>query len=212
MKKAKNILNNLIKGYPPLEPCAEDIWKSYEAMYECYKKEGKILVCGNGGSSADSEHIVGELMKGFMLKRELPKEIKEKLIRVDNIKGRILANKLQRALPAIDLTAQSALCTAFSNDVHPDLIYAQQVLAYGKENDLFIGLSTSGNSKNVIYAVYTAKALGIKTIGLTGKSGGKMLEICDTTIRVPKAINFEIQELHLPIYHALCQMIELSFF
>jgi D-sedoheptulose 7-phosphate isomerase len=212
MKNVKKVLNNLMKRYPLLEVCSEDIWKAYKEMYECYKKEGKILVCGNGGSAADAEHIVGELMKGFMLKRELPKDIKEKLINIENEAGMILANRLQCALPAIDLTAQSALCTALSNDVHPDLIYAQQVLAYGKSSDLFIGLSTSGNSKNVIYAIYTAKALGIKTLGLTGKSGGKMVELCDVTIKAPKELTFEVQELHLPIYHALCQMVEISFF
>ncbi len=212
MRNVKKVLDNLMKNYPLLEVCSEDIYKAYEGMYECYKKEGKILVCGNGGSAADAEHIVGELMKGFMLKRELPKDIKEKLINIENEAGMILANRLQCALPAIDLTAQSALCTAFSNDVHPDLIYAQQVLAYGKSSDLFIGLSTSGNSKNVIYAIYTAKALGIKTLGLTGKSGGKMVELCDVTIKAPKEITFEVQELHLPIYHALCQMVEISFF
>ncbi|WML33170.1 SIS domain-containing protein [Clostridium sp. OS1-26] len=212
MRSVKKVLDNLMKNYPLLEVCSEDIWKAYKEMYECYSKEGKILVCGNGGSAADSGHIVGELMKGFMLKRELPKDIKERLINTENEAGIILANRLQCALPAIDLTTQSALCTAFSNDVHPDLIYAQQVLAYGKGSDLAIGLSTSGNSKNVIYAICTAKALGIKTLGFTGKLGGKIAELCDVTIKAPKELTFEVQELHLPIYHALCQMVEISFF
>lgn len=209
---AKEILDNLIHRYPVLESCKESIWKAYGTIVDCYKIHGKVLICGNGGSAADAEHIVGELMKGFILKRELEESMKQRFIKVDKAVGDILANNLQGTLPAIALTSQSALCTAFSNDVHPDLIFAQQVLGYGRDLDVFIGLSTSGNSKNVVYGVYTAKALNMKTIGFTGQSGGIMKEICDITIQVPKESTFEIQELHLPVYHALCQMLEEFFF
>ncbi|MCM0649658.1 SIS domain-containing protein [Clostridium swellfunianum] len=206
-------LNRLIERYPVLEAISEDIFKAYEITAESYRNSGKLLACGNGGSAADSDHIVGELMKGFMKKRLISKEEHE-IIKstAGDEKGRYIADHLQGALPAIALTQHAALSTAFLNDVAPDMIFAQQVYGYGVKGDVLIGLSTSGNSGNVVNAVMVAKAKGLKTIGLTGQGGGKLAELCDVAIKVPAAITPDIQELHLPIYHTLCCMLEEEFF
>lgn len=206
-------LNRLIERYPVLEAISEDIFKAYEITAESYRNNGKLLACGNGGSAADSDHIVGELMKGFMKKRLISKEEHE-IIKstAGDEKGRYIADHLQGALPAIALTQHAALSTAFLNDVAPDMIFAQQVYGYGVKGDVLIGLSTSGNSGNVVNAVMVAKAKGLKTIGLTGQGGGKLAELCDVAIKVPAAITPDIQELHLPIYHTLCCMLEEEFF
>ena len=195
-------MENLLKRYPILSECAEDIKNAALMMIDTYKKGGKILVCGNGGSAADSEHIVGELMKGFLSKREVTDErIPENL-----------RKNLQGSLPAISLPSQSAILSAFINDVEPSFVYAQLVLGYAKENDLFIGLSTSGNSANVVNAAEVAKALGIKTIALTGKNESKLSGLCDVTIKAPETETYKIQELHLPVYHYLCAEVEKYFF
>ena len=196
------MLNELISRYNVLEECREDIIKARDAIIKCYENGGKMLICGNGGSCADSDHIVGELMKGFLLKREiddprLPSHIGE---------------KLQAALPAISLPSQSAALTAFMNDVDPSLVYAQLLYGYARPNDLFLGLSTSGNSQNVVNAATVAKAVGITTIAMTGVRESKLSEISDVTIRVPECETFKIQELHLPIYHYLCASVEEHFF
>lgn len=206
------VLNDLIGKYPELEICKADILTAFEMLCKCYRTEGKILTCGNGGSASDSEHIVGELMKGFKSKRLLPLSFKEKITGLFPDDGDYLGTHLQGALPAIALTSNSTLNTAFANDVAADMIFAQQVYGYGNKGDVLIGLSTSGNSVNVIRALQVAKAKDMTTIGLTGRSGGKMKDLCDATIRVPQDSTPDIQELQLPVYHAICLMLENEFF
>ncbi len=205
-----NYLDELLDRYPILEPCKEDILEAYRIMESAYHQRRKLLICGNGGSASDAGHIVGELMKGFIKKRPLPDAVKNSIN--ENELGKNMADKLQMGLPSIDLTAHHALITAFANDVDPDLIFAQQVLGYGNESDILLAISTSGNSENVVNAVYLAGKLGLKTIGLTGKNGGRLNELCDVTIRVPETITSKVQELHLPVYHTLCTMLEEHFF
>lgn len=201
-------LNNLLEKYPDLEVCKENIFKAFEMMCGCYRNNGKILTCGNGGSASDSEHITGELMKGFRSERTLPSTVKNKIINLFPEDGDYLYSHLQGAIPSVSLTSNSALNTAFANDVAPDMIFAQQVYGYGNKGDILIGLSTSGNSLNVLRALQVAKVKEMMTIGLTGQSGGKMNELCDVLIRVPRTSTSDIQELHLPVYHAICQMLE----
>jgi D-sedoheptulose 7-phosphate isomerase len=181
-------------------------------LVEAYGQGHKVLTCGNGGSAADSEHIVGELMKGFMLRRPVPDELRHRLRAQFAELGDVLADHLQGALPAISLVSQAALISAFANDVAADMVFAQQVYGYGQPGDVLIGISTSGNSLNVINAIRVARTLGVKTIGLTGRTGGAMLSLCDVCIRVPSDQTYEIQERHLPIYHALCMVVEEEFF
>lgn len=195
-------MENLIKRYPALEQCKEDIQNALQLIIDTYKNGGKILVCGNGGSAADSDHIVGELMKGFVSKRPVTDDKIPQEIRVF----------LQGALPAISLSGQAALFTAYSNDVAPDMVYAQMVFGYGRENDLLIALSTSGNSKNVVNAAKLAAAIGVKTVAFTGETGGALSEICDVSIKVPATETYKIQEYHLPVYHYLCLETEKYFF
>lgn len=205
-------VDELVSRYPILEISKEDIFRSYMLLETSYIHEGKLLVCGNGGSAADSEHIVGELMKGFCLPRQLSPEMRQALRDIAPTYGGELADKLQGALPAIALTGHNALSTAYLNDVDGLFCYAQQVMGYGKENDVLLGISTSGNSKNVLYAAVTARAKGLKVIGLTGKSGGALVDYADVCIRVNETETYKIQELHLPVYHCLCLMLEATFF
>lgn len=205
-------VDTLIDRYPKLIVCKEDIIKAYEILEEAYTQERKLLVCGNGGSASDSEHIVGELMKEFKLKRKVYADQAEAMKQIDPEMGATLAENLQGALPAICLTGHSSLTTAFMNDANADLVFAQQVNGYGKANDVFLGISTSGNSKNVCYAAITAKAKGLKVIGLTGAKDSKMTVLGDVCIRVPETETYKIQELHLPVYHCLCLMLEDHFF
>ena len=206
------ILDRLMRKFPDLAECREDIEQAFETLKKTYRGGGKLLVCGNGGSAADSEHIVGELMKGFMSKRPLPDAEREAFSAVFPQDAGFLSDHLQGALPAISLVSQSALIAAVANDVSPDMIFAQQVYGYGRPGDTLLGLSTSGNSANVVRAVQVAKVKGLHTIGLTGRGGGRLKEICDVTIRVPMDSTPDIQERHLPIYHALCMMLEEEFF
>jgi D-sedoheptulose 7-phosphate isomerase len=207
-----SILDKLIKRYPILSSSQKEISGAFNLLRDSYDKNGKLLICGNGGSASDAEHIVGELMKSFSKERKLSEEVRNNLIAVSSEKGEYLADHLQPGLPAIALTCHSALITAFSNDVDPDLVFAQQVLGYGTPGDVLMGISTSGNAKNVLNALLTAKALGISTIGLSGKTGGKFNDVCDIVIHVDATIIPEIQELHLPVYHTLCQMLEEYYF
>lgn len=202
---------DLYKNYQILESCKADIEKALLMMIDTYKNGGKVLVCGNGGSCADSDHIVGELMKGFLLKRK-NKELKERLEKLGFDDAEFMAQNLQGALSAISLPSQSALISAFANDVSPEMVYAQLVYGYGNENDLFIGISTSGNSKNIVYAAKAAKLVGAKTLALTGKNESLLSDICDATIKVPETETYKVQELHLPVYHYLCAMTEKEFF
>lgn len=202
----------LIERYPALSACREDIRKAYFILEEAYSAGRKLLVCGNGGSASDSEHIVGELMKEFKLKRKVYGAQASALKAIDTELGQVLAENLQGALPAISLTGHSSLTTAFMNDTSPELVFAQQVNGYGKPGDVFLGISTSGNSRNVLYAAVTAKSKGLKVIGLTGAGANKLCGLCDVCIRVPETSTYRIQELHLPVYHCLCMMLEEHFF
>ena len=211
-ERIRKHLDTLIARYPKLRECYKDIELAYEILVKCYETDCKLLIAGNGGSAADSEHIVGELMKSFKLDRPVSTEFAEKLSRIDCLRGEYLANKLERGLMAIPLVSHEALTTAYINDVDGIGIFAQQLYGYGKSGDVFLGISTSGNSKNVIYAAVVAKAIGIKVIGLTGAKGGELSMFADVTIKVPETETYMIQELHLPIYHCLCLMLEDKFF
>lgn len=208
----EELQNLLVDRYPKLIVCKEDIRTAYELLETAYSNGRKLLVCGNGGSASDSEHIVGELMKEFKLKRKVYADQAAALKEIDAELGQILADNLQGALPAISLTGHSALTTAFMNDANADLVFAQQVNGYGKPGDVFLGISTSGNSKNVLYAAVNAKAKGLKVIGLTGSKENKLMKYADVCIRVPETETYKIQELHLPVYHCLCLMLEDRFF
>lgn len=206
--KIEKQLNLLVERYPQLEVCKNDIKNSYELIEKSYSNGGKLLVAGNGGSAADAEHIVGELMKAFKKPRKLDENMQEKLKNISSEYGAVLAENLQGALPAIALDGHPALTTAYMNDCEPLLCFAQQVNGYGNENDVFLGISTSGNSKNVLFAAVTAKAKGLKVIGLTGRKDSKLSAIADVCIKVPETETYMVQELHLPVYHCLCLMVE----
>lgn len=212
MCKENVILSELIQRYASLNVCKEDIAKAYEVMRDTFVSKGKLLVAGNGGSAADSEHIVGELMKGFVKKREIPDSDKKAFEAVNAKYAKSLNQNLQGALPAIALTGHPALSSAYLNDVDGTLGFAQQVYGYGNTEDVFLGITTSGNSQNILYAMTVAKAKGLYTIALTGGDGGKVKELADVCIIVPETETYKIQELHLPIYHALCLMLEDIFF
>lgn len=206
------ILHLMTTRYPELTECVPDIELSFQLLFHAFHQNGKLLLCGNGGSAADCEHVVGELMKGFMSKRPLPAWISSQFEHEFPGEGVRLAESLQGALPAISLISHTALISAYANDVAPDMIFAQQVYGYGRPGDVLIAFSTSGNSLNVLRALQVAKVQGMKTIGFTGSSGGKMKSLCDVTIGVPWEKTPDIQERHLPIYHALCTMLEEAFF
>lgn len=211
-RKEYRYLDELTERYPSLAAIRTELERAYEVLRECYASGGKLLAAGNGGSCADSEHIVGELMKGFVKRRALSEEMKEALRAADPELGEALSGRLQQALPAIALTGHPGLTTAFANDVNADMAFAQQVMGYGNAGDVFVGITTSGNSLNVLYAAAAAKARGMKVIGLTGRDGGKIREMSDVCLIVPEQETFKIQELHLPVYHALCLMLEDHFF
>lgn len=202
----------LIKRYPCLEVCRQDIITAYNILEEAYASGKKLLVAGNGGSASDSEHIVGELMKEFKLKRKIYAAQAERLKNIDEEMGAVLATHLQGSLPAISLVGEPSLTTAFMNDAVPVLIFAQQVNGLGTAGDIFLGISTSGNSKNILYAAVTAKSKGMKVISLTGEKENQLMNFSDVCIRVPETETYKIQELHLPVYHCLCLMLEERFF
>ena len=198
--RSKYILEELIQRYPKLKPVKAPVFNAAEAIIETYKNGGKVLVCGNGGSCSDADHIVCELMKSFEDRPPINNNLHKKLIEQNNENGKFLAENLQQGLPAISLCAHQALISAISNDIHGDLIYAQQVVGLGNKGDIIIGLSTSGNSKNVFNALLTAKAKGLKTIGMTGETGGEIKSFCDILINVPETRTAFVQELHAPVY------------
>ncbi len=206
------MVNELITRYPLLESIREEILCAYEMMVTCYEHGGKLLVAGNGGSAADSEHMVGELMKGFVKQRPMDEAMRAALMAADCERGAELADKLQGALMAIALTGHYSLSTAMANDVDGVFCFAQQVVGYGKPGDVFLGISTSGNAENVMYAAVTARAKGMKVVALTGKDGGKLAKFADAAIVVPEKETYKIQEYHLPIYHTLCLMLEAHFY
>ena len=211
-EKLKKHIDLLISRYPCLKDVENSIVAAYFLIEESILQGGKILIAGNGGSAADAEHIVGELMKSFILSRKVDENFKNQLILVDKELGSVLSDKLQGAIPAIALDGHMSLTTAYMNDVEPLLCFAQQVNGYGKEKDVFWGISTSGNSKNVLYAAVTAKAKGLTVVGLTGGKNSKWSDISDICIKGPKVETYMIQELHLPVYHCLCLMLEEKFY
>lgn len=205
-------VQELIGRYPALNEMEPVLRQAIDELVTCFYSGGKLLICGNGGSCCDADHIVGELMKGFLKKRPLDGETRQKLADVGGEAGIALADKLQGGLPAINLMAHAALNSAFINDVDASMLYAQQVMGYGRQGDVFLGISTSGNAKNVCNAAITARALGMKTIALTGAKVGKLKELSDITLSAPETETFKVQELHLPIYHAICAAVEAEFF
>lgn len=210
--RVESCLNELIERYPRLLDCKDSIYQAYEILKNSYIEGGKLLIAGNGGSAADSQHIVGELMKSFKICRPLKKDIAEKIRAIDAERGSLIVDSLESPLPAISLVAHSALTTAYLNDVGARGIFAQQVLGYGNFKDVFLGISTSGNSDNIVDAAIVAKSKGLAVISLTGISGGFISKYSDVCIKVPEKETFKVQELHLPIYHCLCLMLELYFF
>ena len=177
-----------------------------------YDTGGSLLICGNGGSAADCEHIVGELMKGFCLPRSLSAHDRDRLTAICGDDAARLGEKLQYGLPALSLVSHSSLITAISNDLDGDLIFAQQIWAMGKANDVLLAISTSGNSENILLAAKTARAKNMVVIGLTGAGGGKLAPLCDVLIDAPSNDVASIQEMHLPIYHEICRQLESHYF
>jgi len=205
-------IEEMIRRHPLLLPVKNEIERSAAVIIECFQKGGKLLACGNGGSSADSDHIVGEFMKGFEQMRPVAESLKKKLIALSADRGKYLSEKLQQGLPAISLTAHNALITAISNDTDSNLVFAQQIVGYGNPGDVLIAISSSGNSQNILDAVITARSKDMTIIGLTGKTGGKMKDLCDILINVPEIHTALVQELHLPVYHTICRVVEQSLF
>ena len=211
-ERIKRHVETLLSRYPKLQLCEADITKAYNIMEECYCHDGKLLIAGNGGSAADSEHIAGELMKRFKNPRPIKDELASRLISIDSERGPLLAKNLELGLMAIPLVAHEALSTAYINDVDGYGVFAQQLLGFGRSGDVFLGISTSGNSQNVMNAAVVARAVGMKVIGLTGKNGGELGNFADVSVRVPETETYMIQELHLPVYHTWCLMLEDRFF
>lgn len=210
-KQIKHV-DELIVRYPSLSVCREDILAAYGMLVDAYENGHKLLIAGNGGSAADAEHIAGELMKRFKMSRPVPAEFRDALISIDSERGSELAKNLEQSLMAIPLVAHETLITAYMNDVDAVGVFAQQLYGYGQKGDVFLGISTSGNSKNIISATVVARAMGIKVIGLTGLDGGELAKVSDVGIKVPEMETYRIQELHLPVYHCLCMMLEEKFF
>lgn len=204
--------NSLYERFPSLCECKDEIENMVLMMLDTYKRGGKILLCGNGGSCADCDHIVGELMKSFMYERKPSDEFVAKLRDVFGEDTEKVASCLQTGIPAISLPSQTAVLSAYLNDVEPEYVYAQLVYGYAKENDMLIGLSTSGNSKNVVNAVKVAKAMGIRTASITGVKESKLSSLCDVCVRVPETETYKVQELTLPVYHHLCASVEKTLF
>lgn len=211
-QKLNKHVDLLVSRYPVLDDCRQSIIDAYQVMEDCYSHDGKLLIAGNGGSAADSEHIAGELMKRFETPRPVPEGFAEKLKMVDPVRGEELSKNLERGLMAIPLVAHEAMTTAYINDVDGYGVFAQQLYGFGRPGDVFLGISTSGNSKNVMSATVVARALGIKVIGLTGAKGGELAKVADVAVKVPQTRTYMIQELHLPVYHCWCLMLEDHFF
>jgi D-sedoheptulose 7-phosphate isomerase len=210
--KAEKYFNQLLFNHASLETCHDDIHDAFLQLVNCYRSGGKVLVCGNGGSAADADHIVGELMKSFTLARDIPETDREKIRRGKFDNAEYLISSLQCAVPAISLSSHAAVLTACANDVDAEIVFAQQVYGYGKSGDVLIALSTSGNSRNVCNAVKVARAMGLVVIGLTGENGGMIKPLCSVAICAPARETYRVQEYHLPIYHALCLMLEEELF
>ena len=212
MQNYNSDIDELSLKYPELDVCIPDIKAACKLITSTYLEGGKLLICGNGGSCSDAGHIVGELMKSFEVSRPVKKGLPDRLMDISSERGSLLAEKLEQGLPAISLNAHEALLSAVLNDIGGDFVFAQQVLGYGQEGDALLAISSSGNSQNVVDAVITAKATGLKVIGLTGKTGGKMNQFCEVLIGAPSEITSKIQEYHLPIYHTICKVVEQKIF
>lgn len=210
--KLQKHINLLVQRYPKLEAIVPSIVSAYNFMEECYSHDGKLMIAGNGGSAADSEHIAGELMKRFKISRKITSALAGKLCSIDSVRGLQLAKNLERSLMAIPLVANEALSTAYINDVDGYGVFAQQLLGYGRSGDVFLGISTSGNSQNILNAAIVAKALDVKVVALTGANGGELGRFADVAVKAPETETYMIQELHLPIYHCWCLMLEEHFF
>ncbi len=210
--KLEKHVDFLINRYPSLAQIKQEIVDAFLVFEECFENDGKLLIAGNGGSAADSEHIAGELMKRFNRPRPVTQEFAEKLKSIDPIRGENLAKNLERSLMAIPLVAHEALTTAYINDVDGLGVFAQQLFGFGRPGDVFLGISTSGNSRNIMSATVVARALGIKVVGLTGADGGELAKVADVAVKVPETDTYLIQELHLPVYHCWCLMLEERFF
>jgi D-sedoheptulose 7-phosphate isomerase len=211
MKNDKS-LDQLCERYPALSGLRNTIAEAAGMIINCYTRGGKLLICGNGGSSADADHFTAELMKSFESGRPLEESLKKRFHEISGTRGRYLGEKLEHALPAISLPSNTALATAISNDIDPSLIFAQQVIGYGEEGDVLIGISTSGNSQNIVDACIAAKALNLNVIGISGKTGGKMKHYCDLLVNVPETRTAWVQELHLPVLHLICVIVENHFY
>jgi phosphoheptose isomerase len=211
-RESNDLSEQFFQRHTDLRGSRESIDAALAALADAFRSGNKVLVCGNGGSAADAEHIVGELMKGFKKSRRIAEQSVGELIRRFPKEGPFLAEKLQCALPAISLVSQSSLCTAISNDSGAEMVFAQQVYGYGIRGDVLLALSTSGGAKNVLYGVAAAKAFGLKSIGLTGRADSPLSELCDVTIRVPAEDTAEVQEYHTKVYHHLCAVLETEFF
>lgn len=207
----EKILKELTERYPALSAVESDVREVYTSLFDCFANGGRVYLCGNGGSAADCEHMAGELLKCFKLSRPLEGDFKAAL-RAFGEEGSVLADNLERGLPVVSLCGHVAFSTAFQNDNTPALVFAQQVNAYGRAGDVLVVFSTSGNSKNCVYAAICAKALGMRVITLTGGAGGKLKELSDVAVTVPAKETYQVQEYHLPVYHALCAMLEEEFF
>lgn len=208
----KKELDELIRRYPQLDVCKNDIEKAYLLLQKTYDEDHKLLIAGNGGSAADSEHIAGELMKRFKITRPISEELSKKLMAIDPQRGERLVRNLEMPLRAVPLTSHIAITTAYMNDADATGVFAQQLLGFGDAGDVFLAISTSGNSENIISACVVAKALNIKIIGLTGEKPSKLSDYADICIQVPETETYKIQELHLPVYHALCLMLESNYY
>ena len=207
-----DILQNLFSHYPELKTCEDDILTAFGFLADCYDHDGIVYTCGNGGSCADAAHIVGELMKGFVCKRMLTCEERDELTRMDAVDGAYLADHLQHGLRAVSLMGQEALSSAVGNDLGGDLAPSQQLMGFARPGDVLLGISTSGNARNIALACKVAKLKRLKIIGMTGEGGGKLASLADVCIKVPAKETYRVQEYHLPVYHALCMMIEVRYF
>lgn len=210
--RLEKCITELIERYPRLNGIKGSIIDGYLLMERAYENNGKMLIAGNGGSAADSEHIAGELMKRFRIPRKIPRNLSDRIMAVDPVLGASLVNNLEQPLMAIPLVAHEALTTAYINDVDGLGVFAQQLYGYGRGGDVFLGISTSGNSRNILYATIVARALDIGVLALTGNTGGELAKVADVAVVVPEIETYRIQELHLPIYHCWCQMLEIHFF
>lgn len=209
--ETSRIFEELFERYPALARCRADLAAAFELLLASFRSGGKTMTCGNGGSASDAEHIAGELLKSFKMRRRLPAEFLSALS-AQGPEGDALKDRLEGALPAVSLVSMSGILTAFANDVSWETAFAQQVLGLAKEGDVLIALSTSGNSKNCVAAVRVARACGVRTIAFTGAGDSALSALCDVTLRAPETETFKVQEFHLPLYHALCAMLEAELF